>query len=88
MKVTGKTGSLLTARFVTDEDRLLIVSASGVAIRMKVEDIRKTGRSAQGVILQRLSETDSVQSIAPIVRGAETLEGEEEIEMPGVEIME
>ncbi|MBE0702518.1 MAG: DNA gyrase subunit A, partial [Afipia sp.] len=74
MNVTAKTGPVLAALSVEAEDRMLMVTANGIAIRMDVSTIRKTGRTAQGVMLQRLGAGDIVSSIERIVRDATRLE--------------
>jgi DNA gyrase subunit A len=74
MNVTGKTGPVLAALTVEPEDRLLMVTANGIAIRMDVATIRKTGRTAQGVMLQRLDSGDVVSSIERIVSAASRLD--------------
>lgn len=78
MNVTGKTGPVLAALAVQPEDRLLMVTANGIAIRLEVDTIRKTGRLAQGVVLQRLGPGDTVSSIARSVRDAAHLEESED----------
>ncbi|HEY3266923.1 MAG TPA: DNA gyrase subunit A [Armatimonadota bacterium] len=74
MNVTGKTGAVLSALPVFPDHRLLMVTKNGIAIRMQVENIRRTGRHAQGVLLQRLGEGDVVSSIERLVREAVTLD--------------
>ncbi len=77
MNVTDKTGKIVGAEVVDDEDRLLVMTNQGKAIRMKVKDIRITGRVAQGVKLINLGSGDSVRSIARMVQDAD--EGELEV---------
>lgn len=83
MNVTEKTGRIVGAEVVDDDDRLLLMTTQGKGIRMKVKDIRLVGRIAQGVKLIDLAAGDSVRSIARIVQGADDGdidddEGEEE----------
>ncbi len=81
MNVTAKTGKIVGAEVVEEEDRLLVMTTNGKAIRMKVKDIRTTGRVAQGVSLIRLATGDQVRSIARVVSSTDDgdleLEGEE-----------
>lgn len=77
MNVTDKTGLIVGAEVVEENDRLLVMTANGKAIRMKVKDIRVTGRVAQGVKLISLAPNDSVMSIARVVRDAD--DGELEV---------
>jgi DNA gyrase subunit A len=77
MHVTPKTGPVIAALNIVPGDKLLIVSEKGVAIRMDTDTIRKTGRSAQGVLLQRLDDGDAVKSIERVVQSAEELNDDE-----------
>jgi DNA gyrase subunit A len=80
MNCTEKTGRIVGAEVVEEDDRLLVMTTKGKGIRLKVKEIRTTGRVAQGVKLINLAEGDQVRSIARIVKGADDgeLEGEEE----------
>jgi DNA gyrase subunit A len=78
MDITAKTGLVVGAEVVEDDDRLILMTTAGKAIRMKVKDIRITGRVAQGVSLIKLAANDQVRSIARIVMGAD--DGELETE--------
>jgi DNA gyrase subunit A len=48
---------------------VMLISTGGTVIRMPVEGIRRTGRSAQGVIVMRLRGDESVSALAPVVSG-------------------
>src|SRR5215472_2636987 len=75
IKVTDKNGPVAGIKSVTDADQLLLITQSGMLIRIKVKDIRETGRAAQGVRLIDLDEGDRVVAVAKL---AETDESEEE----------
>src|SRR5262252_4099818 len=75
IKVTEKNGPVVGIKSVTDADQLLLITQSGMLIRIKVKDIRETGRAAQGVRLIYLEEGDNVVAVAKL---AETDESEEE----------
>lgn len=77
MNCTEKTGKVVGAEVVENDDRLLLMSTKGKGIRMKVKEIRTTGRVAQGVKLVNLTGDDQVASIARIVKGTDDGEGEE-----------
>lgn len=77
MNCTEKTGKVIGAEVVENDDRLLLMSTKGKGIRMKVKEIRTTGRVAQGVKLVNLTGDDQVASIARIVKGTDDGEGEE-----------
>ncbi len=74
MNCTEKTGLIVGAEVVNDDDRLLIMTTKGKAIRMIVKDIRIVGRITQGVKLINLGKDDAVRSIARVVADAD--EGE------------
>lgn len=74
MNCTPKTGRIVGAEVVDDDDRLLVMTVQGKGIRMKVGDIRLVGRVAQGVKLINLAANDQVRSIARVVQDAD--EGE------------
>jgi len=71
MNCTAKTGKVIGAEIVDDDDRLLVMTMQGKAIRMKVKDIRLVGRVAQGVKLIDLGAGDQVRSIARVVQEAD-----------------
>lgn len=71
MNVTEKTGKIIGADMVEDEDRLLLMTTNGKGIRLRVKDIRLVGRIAQGVKLIDLAAGDEVRSIARIVQGTD-----------------
>lgn len=86
MNCTEKTGLVVGAEVVEDDDKLLLMSVKGKGIRMRIKEIRATGRVAQGVRLVNLSGGDQVASIARIVKGTD--DGESEGEDGGVEVDE
>jgi DNA gyrase subunit A len=71
MNVTTRNGPILGMRIVDDEDDLLIITTTGTIIRQRVKDIRRIGRSTQGVRLIRLDSGDKVASIARVVQREE-----------------
>jgi DNA gyrase subunit A len=74
MKITDKTGELITIKNVTDDNDLMIINRSGIAIRLSVSDMRVTGRATQGVRLINLTKKqDEIASVAK-VQSEETLE--------------
>lgn len=78
LDVTDKTGKLVTVRAVTDEDDLMIINKSGVAIRLHVDEIRQTGRVAQGVKLIDITKrNDVISSVCVVPREDEEPELEE-----------
>lgn len=71
MKVTEKTGPVVGALAVKPEDELMLMTNGGLSIRIKVDQVRETGRSAQGVKLLTLKEGEKLQGIARVVPDAD-----------------
>ncbi len=71
LNITDKTGTLVAIKEVTDDDDLMIITKNGIAIRIKVADLRVMGRNTQGVRLIRLNETDDIASVTRIIREEE-----------------
>lgn len=76
LNITDKTGDLIAIQKVTDENDLMIINKSGVAIRMSVEELRVMSRNTQGVRLINLKKNDEIAAITKI----EKEEGVEEEE--------
>ncbi|MFZ9045649.1 MAG: DNA gyrase subunit A [Cyclobacteriaceae bacterium] len=66
INVTDKTGQLVAIKGVTDENDLMIINKSGIAIRMSVENLRVMGRATQGVKLIRLNDNDEISAVEKI----------------------
>jgi DNA gyrase subunit A len=64
--VEGK-GKLAGARIVRDGYAVMLISDGGTVIRMAVDDIKRSGRSTQGVIVMRLREGEHVATLAPVI---------------------
>jgi DNA gyrase subunit A len=82
LKVTEKNGPVAGIKSVTDVDQLLLITQSGMLIRIKVKDIRETGRAAQGVKLIDLEEGDRVVAVAKLAEPDENDE-EPQAALPG-----
>jgi DNA gyrase subunit A len=68
INITEKTGPLLSIKTVTDEDDLMIITKSGITIRMHMDVIRVMGRSAQGVRLINLKANAEIAAVARVPR--------------------
>ena len=82
LNITEKTGNLVTIKAVTDEDELMIINKSGIAIRLPLDELRVMGRATQGVRLIKMKESDQIASVAKVKRDDEEeevgeIEGEE-----------
>lgn len=80
LNVTEKTGNLVAIQNVQDEDGLMIINKSGVAIRMGVNELRVMGRNTQGVRLINLKGNDEIAAIAKVEMDSEVQEVETPIE--------
>ena len=67
VSITEKTGKLVSIKTVTDNDDLMIINKSGIAIRMAVQDLRVMGRATQGVKLINLKNGDSIAAVAKVI---------------------
>ncbi|WP_336718217.1 DNA gyrase subunit A [Chryseobacterium mucoviscidosis] len=80
LNITEKTGNLIAIQNVTDEDGLMIINKSGVAIRMGMDEMRVMGRNTQGVRLINLKKNDEIAAIAKVEMDKEVEEESEENE--------
>jgi DNA gyrase subunit A len=73
MNITEKGGEIVCGRVVCTEDRVIILTRNGIAIRLRMNEIRCCGRGTMGVRLINLMEGDTVASVAIVARnnGAE-----------------
>jgi DNA gyrase subunit A len=76
LNITDKTGDLIAIKAVTDDDGLMIINRSGIAIRLKVNTLRVMGRATQGVKLINIKADDQIASVAK-VEGSNDEETEE-----------
>ncbi len=77
VQLTEAKGQLAGARVVREGYQVMLISTGGTVIRMSADDIKRLGRSTQGVIVVRLRKAERVSALAPVVEAAEA-EGEEE----------
>ncbi|HZW78728.1 MAG TPA: DNA gyrase subunit A [Flavobacteriaceae bacterium] len=68
INITEKTGSLVAIKNVTDQDDLMIINKSGIAIRMEVADLRIMGRNTQGVRLIKVRDDDAIAAVAKVMK--------------------
>lgn len=83
LNITEKTGDLIAIQSVTDEDGLMIINKSGVAIRMGLDALRIMGRNTQGVRLINLKNSDEIAAVAKV-----TMDKEVEVEVDEEESQE
>ncbi|MGM9738161.1 MAG: DNA gyrase subunit A [Candidatus Cryptobacteroides sp.] len=68
MNITDKTGRLVAMKNVTEDNDLLIITQSGIIIRMAVSDIKQAGRNTQGVKLINIRDNDSIASVSVVAK--------------------
>ena len=80
LSLTDKTGPVVAIKCVTDDDDLMIINKSGVAIRLKLSEVRVMGRATQGVRLINLEKRgDIISSVCQVPTEEEELPEAEEI---------
>jgi DNA gyrase subunit A len=67
MKTGEKTGNVVGALSVTENDELMLITTKGQMVRTRVKEIRAVGRNTMGVKLMDLRGAEKLQAIAPVV---------------------
>jgi DNA gyrase subunit A len=67
MKTTDRTGHVVGALTVRDQDEIMLITTGGQMVRIHVAGIREAGRNTMGVILIDLDPDDRLQAIAPVI---------------------
>ena len=80
LNITDKTGSLISIKDVTDENDLMIITKSGITIRLRMVDVRVMGRATQGVRLINIKDSDEIASVAKVPAVSDEEEASEELE--------
>lgn len=68
-KIVDKTGKLVSARSVSEEEDLLVISSLGIIIRVKISAISVIGRASAGVHVMRMTDDASIINIAVLESG-------------------
>ena len=82
LDITERTGPVIAIKAVTDDNDLMIINKSGIAIRMKLSEVRVQGRATQGVRLINLEKrNDVISSVCkvPTEEEEETMVEQEEV---------
>ncbi|WP_078378430.1 DNA gyrase subunit A [Sutcliffiella halmapala] len=82
--ITERNGELVAVKTVTTDEDLMLITASGVLIRMSVDGISQMGRNTQGVKLIRLADTEFVTTVARVDKEEEGTD-DLELEDPNLE---
>ena len=75
-----KTGQLVGAMAVEDDDDILLINSDGIIIRMAANEISKLGRATQGVKIMNVGEDANIIALAKVIRDEELEENEETAE--------
>lgn len=75
LKITEKTGDIVTTVAVNDKDNVIITTAKGIVIRTTLDNIRVMGRSAQGVRIVKLQQGDKVTDLVRVLEHEDILDG-------------
>jgi DNA gyrase subunit A len=67
MKTGDKTGRVVGALTVTEQDELMLITTKGQMVRTRISEIRAVGRNTMGVKLMDLRGAEKLQAIAPVV---------------------
>jgi DNA gyrase subunit A len=67
MKTGEKTGDVIGALSVTDQDDIMLITSAGQMVRTGVQHIREAGRNTMGVKLVNLDKGDQLTAIAPVI---------------------
>ncbi len=78
INLTEKTGRLIALLDVTDEEHLMIITRSGLAIRLEIASLRVMGRNTQGVKLINLRNDDAIAAVAKVSASKENENAPEE----------
>jgi DNA gyrase subunit A len=74
VQLTEARGQLAGALVVRDGYQVMLISTGGTVIRMPVEEVKRLGRSTQGVIVMRLRKDERVSTLAPVVEQPDGVE--------------
>ncbi|MBQ0041364.1 MAG: DNA gyrase subunit A [Clostridiales bacterium] len=62
-----KTGRLVGATLVNDEDEVMVINSNGIIIRIRAEEVSKSGRTTQGVKIMKVEKGNRIVSFAKVV---------------------
>jgi DNA gyrase subunit A len=88
VQLTEARGHLVGARVVRDGYQVMLISNGGTVIKIPVDDMRRLGRSTQGVIVMRLREGEQVSALAPVVEADDAPVAEEDAEPTAAPVAE
>lgn len=78
--ITDKNGDVVALKCVTSGDEIMVITVSGVLIRLSVSGISQMGRNTQGVKVIRLGDSEFVSTVAKVQTSEEDEELDEEVD--------
>ena len=63
-----KTGQLIGAMVVNDDDEILLINSDGIIIRIKASEVSRLGRATQGVKIMRVQEAANIITMAKVIK--------------------
>jgi len=63
-----KTGELIGAMVVDNEDEVLLINSNGIIIRIKANEVSRLGRATQGVKIMKIGDKDEIISMAKVIK--------------------
>ena len=85
LNVTEKNGNIVAFKIINDDEDLMIITDSGIMIKLPLEQVSQTGRVAQGVKLINLKDNQKVSTIAVVAKTEELEELDSSEEVSEVE---
>ena len=85
LNTTDKNGSMVSHKIVTDDKDLMIITNSGMLIRLPIESISQLGRVTQGVKLINLKDNQNVSTISVVEKVIETEDEIESVDSPTID---
>ena len=73
-----KTGELIGAMVVNDDDEILLINSDGIIIRIKASEVSRLGRATQGVKIMKVLEDANIVTLAKVIREEDEEDKEEE----------
>ena len=69
-----KTGELIGAMAVNENDEIMLINSDGIIIRIKAEDVSRLGRATQGVRIMKVAEDANIIAMAKVVNEEKTVQ--------------
>jgi DNA gyrase subunit A len=88
IKTSDRNGEVVGAIQVTDEDEMMLISNKGTLVRARAVDVSIIGRNTQGVTLINIADDEKLVSVAKIAETDDEEEGENQLEVDGVQLVE